>query len=85
MKKTNWITAHLGFIYALFGATYAVYATFMVTTLVDEHGFSEQVAGNFWAVVGTLSIVSGPLFGWISDRLGRRTGMLMVFTLFTIV
>jgi MFS family permease len=59
------------------------YATFIVTTLVDEYGFSEQVAGNFWAVVGALSIFSGPLFGWLSDRLGRRAGMLMVFTLFT--
>lgn len=82
-RKPRWIMVHLGLIYALFGATYVVYATFIVTTLVDEYGFSEQVAGNFWAVVGALSIFSGPLFGWISDRLGRRTGMLMVFTLFT--
>lgn len=82
--KTKWIMIHLGSIYALFGATYVVYATFIVTTLVDEHGFSEQVAGNFWAVVGALSIFSGPLFGWLSDRLGRRTGMLTVFTLFTL-
>lgn len=82
--KTKWIMVHLGLIYALFGATYVVYATFIVTTLVDEHGFSEQVAGNFWAVVGALSIFSGPLFGWLSDRLGRRTGMLTVFSLFTL-
>jgi len=82
-EKFRWIMVHLGLIYALFGATYVVYATFIVTTLVDEYGFSEQVAGNFWAVVGALSIFSGPLFGWLSDRLGRRTGMLIVFTLFT--
>ena len=82
-RKPRWIMVHLGLIYALFGATYVVYATFIVTTLVDEYGFSEQVAGNFWAVVGALSIFSGPLFGWLSDRLGRRTGMLLVFTLFT--
>ncbi|OEU83659.1 MAG: MFS transporter [Desulfobulbaceae bacterium C00003063] len=82
--KPKWIMVHLGLIYALFGATYVVYATFIVTTLVDEHGFSEQVAGNFWAVVGALSIFSGPLFGWLSDRFGRRTGMLTVFTLFTL-
>lgn len=82
-EKPRWIMVHLGVIYALFGATYVVYATFIVTTLVDEYGFSEQVAGNFWAVVGALSIFSGPLFGWLSDRLGRRTGMLVVFTLFT--
>ena len=82
--KPKWIMAHLGLIYGLFGATYVVYATFIVTTLVDEYGFTEQIAGNFWAVVGALSILSGPLFGWLSDRLGRSTGMLIVFTLFTL-
>ncbi len=83
-RKPKWIMIHLGSIYALFGATYVVYATFIVTALVDEHGFSEQVAGNFWAVVGALSIFSGPLFGWLSDSWGRRTGLLTVFTLFTL-
>ncbi len=82
--KTKRVMVHLGLIYALFGGTYVVYATFIVTTLVNDYGFSEQVAGNFWAVVGALSIFSGPLFGWLSDRLGRRTGMLVVFTLFTL-
>lgn len=82
--KSKRILIHLGVIYGLFGATYVVYATFIVTSLVDEYHFSEQVAGNFWAVVGALSIFSGPLFGWLSDRLGRRTGMLVVFTLFTL-
>jgi predicted MFS family arabinose efflux permease len=83
LEKPRWIMTHLGMIYVLFGATYVVYATFIVTMLVDEYGFSEQVAGNFWAVVGALSIFSGPLFGWLSDRLGRRTGMLVVFSFFT--
>lgn len=74
---------HLGLIYFLYGGSYAVYATFIVTTMVKERGFNEGIAGSFWAAVGGLSVISGPLFGWISDRLGRKTGMLMVFTLFT--
>lgn len=78
------VMVHLGLIYALFGATYVVYATFIVSTLVNDYGYPEQVAGNFWAVVGAISIFSGPLFGWLSDRLGRRTGMLVVFMLFTL-
>jgi MFS family permease len=32
---------HLGAIYFLFGYTYVIYATFIVTTLVQERGFSE--------------------------------------------
>lgn len=75
---------HLGSIYTFFGATYAVYVTFIVTVMVNERGFGEGTAGNFWAVVGALSVFSGPLFGWLSDRLGRKTGMMLVYGLFTI-
>ena len=84
-KRSNkWTMVHLGCIYALFGATYVVYATFIVTAMVNERGFGENTAGNFWAVVGGLSIFSGPLFGWLSDRMGRKIGMMVVYTLFTI-
>ena len=72
---------HLGAIYFLFGFTYVIYATFIVTTLVQERGFSESVAGNFWSWVGFLSIFSGPVFGTLSDKLGRKTGLIMVFTI----
>ena len=75
---------HLGAIYLLYGATYVVYATFIVTAMVDEHHFGEDTAGRFWAVVGGLSIISGPLFGWLSDKFGRRAGMTVVFLLFTL-
>jgi MFS family permease len=83
-KKSRWTMVHLGCIYSLFGATYAVYVTFIVTTMVNERGFGEGTAGSFWAVVGALSIFSGPLFGWLSDKLGRKTGMMIVYALFTI-
>jgi len=72
---------HLGTIYFLFGYTYVIYATFIVTTLVNERGFPEAVAGNFWSWVGLLSLVSGPVFGTLSDKLGRKTGLIMVFSL----
>ncbi|MEW6117639.1 MAG: MFS transporter [Nitrospirota bacterium] len=71
---------HLGALYFLFGYTYAIYVTFIVTTLVKEHGFSESVAGNFWSWVGFLSLFSGPVFGSLSDKLGRKTGLMIVFS-----
>jgi len=71
----------LGSIYFLFGYTYVIYATFFVTTLVKERGFSEALAGNFWSWVGLLSLLSGPVFGSLSDRLGRKAGLIIVFSL----
>ncbi len=70
---------HCAAIYFLFGFTYVIYATFIVTALVQERGFSEAVAGNFWAWVGFLSLFSGPVFGTLSDRFGRKTGLITVF------
>ena len=75
------ILYHLGGIYFLFGYTYVIYATFIVTTLVKERGFPEAVAGNFWMWVGLLSLFSGPVFGALSDRLSRKAGLMIVFSL----
>jgi MFS family permease len=66
-------------VYACFGYTYAIYVTFVVTLLVRERGFSEGTAGLFWSTVGLLSLFSGPLFGAISDRAGRRAGLVAAF------
>ncbi len=76
----NKVIYHLGAIYFLFGYTYVIYATFIVTTLVKERGFSESLAGNFWSWVGFLSLFSGPVFGIISDKLGRKAGLIIVFS-----
>jgi MFS family permease len=75
------IIYYLGAIYFLFGYTYVIYATFIVTTLVKERGFTESAAGNLWAWVGFLSLFSGPVFGTLSDRLGRKAGLMLVFFL----
>ncbi|MEN8258007.1 MAG: MFS transporter [Thermodesulfobacteriota bacterium] len=72
---------HCAAIYFLFGFTYVIYATFIVTTLVQERGMSEAIAGNFWAWVGFLSLFSGPLFGTISDRFGRKHALVAVFSI----
>lgn len=77
-KKT---VLHLGAIYFLFGATYVVYVTFLVTSLVRDRGFSELSAGNFWAWVGALSLLSGPIFGTMSDRAGRKAALATVFSI----
>lgn len=72
---------HCGLLYFLFGFTYVIYVTFMVTFLVQERGYSEYGAGQLWALAGLLSLGSGPLFGYFSDRFGRKTALMSVFSL----
>ena len=72
---------HLGAIYFLFGYTYVIYATFLVTALIQERGFSEAAAGRLWSWVGLLSLLSGPVFGTLSDLAGRKTALVLVFAI----
>ena len=73
----------LGILYLIFGVTYMVYGTFIVTTLVVEYGFAEARAGLFWSWVGAFSLVSGVGFGSLSDRIGRKRGLATVFIIQT--
>jgi MFS family permease len=70
----------LGLVYFFYGFTYVIYATFLVTTLVKEVGLSEASAGRFWMWVGIFSVFSGPIFGSVSDRVGRKAGLAIVYT-----
>ena len=73
------VLVHLGLLHFLFGITYIVYGTFIVTTMVEELSFPEARAGLFWAGVGFFSIFSGVGFGLLSDRISRRGGLAAVF------
>jgi MFS family permease len=78
------VLAQLGGIYFLFGTSYVIYVTFIVTTLINDFGLSEAAAGKVWFWIGAFSLVSGPLFGTISDRWGRVRGMTLVLGLQTL-
>jgi MFS family permease len=70
---------HLGGIYILFGFSYVIYATFFVDYLTSEAGFSITRAGSLWSAIGIFSIVSGFIWGSVSDRIGRKYGLALVF------
>ncbi len=71
----------LGFIYVFFGFAYIVYATFFVRYLTSEGGYGMAEAGAYWSLIGGLSIASGFVWGAVSDRLGRKYGLALVFLL----
>jgi MFS family permease len=72
-------TWKLGVVYFMFGFSYIIYITFFVAYLTTEGALTPQKAGQIFAVLGLLSIVSGALWGWISDVLGRRIGSVLAY------
>ncbi len=80
-QKEKVTLLHLGAIYFLFGFTYVIYVTFVITTLISEFGFTESIAGKFWFWFGLIGIGSGPLFGTLSDSIGRAKTLALVFLL----
>ena len=78
------ILLRLGLLYLVFGATFMVYGTFIVTTMVKEYGFSEARAGLYWSWVGFFSLFSGVGFGALSDAIGRKRGLALVFLVQTV-
>jgi len=72
---------HLGLIYVLFGFSYIIYATFFARYLIWEAGFTTEAAGALWSATGALSIISGFIWGSVSDVLGRKYGLAIVYFL----
>ena len=60
----------------IFGFAFNIYATYFVAYMVDEIRLSEKTAGNVWAIFGWMCMGSGLLWGFISDRLGRREALI---------
>jgi MHS family alpha-ketoglutarate permease-like MFS transporter len=55
------------------------YTTYMQKFLVNTSGFSKDAATGVTAAALALFMVAQPLFGWFSDRLGRRTMIAIAF------
>lgn len=75
------LLVHLGLVYAGFGFAYIIYATFFTAYLVEEQHLSAVYAGNLWSLVGILVLVCGFIWGGLSDVIGRRLGLALVYAL----
>lgn len=78
---TSPLLIQLGLIYATFGFSYVIYATFFAAYLTEERGLPPTQAGAMWSLVGILAIFCGFVWGSLSDRIGRRAGLALVFAL----
>jgi len=63
-------------VYFIFGFAYNIYATYFVAFLVEELQLAERAAGVIWSIFGWMCMGSGLIWGYISDRLGRRRALL---------
>lgn len=69
----------LGLAYFGYGFSYIIYLTFFVAYLTKERDVDFTKAAFYFSVVGFLSIFCGVIYGWISDRMGRRNAMIMAY------
>ncbi|MDV6379501.1 YbfB/YjiJ family MFS transporter [Sporosarcina sp. GW1-11] len=65
----------VAFIYGLVGFTYLVPQSFLFSYIL-EVGLTKYQAGQIMAISGVMAILSGPLWGGISDRIGRKSALL---------
>jgi sugar phosphate permease len=70
---------NLALVYIAFGFSYVIYATFFAKYLQAEGGYTKEAAGNLWAIVGWISIFCGLIWGTVSDWIGRKYGLALVY------
>ena len=70
---------HLGLIYVAFGFSYIIYITFFTKYLIAEGGYTHESAGRLFMLIGWLSLLCGVAWGSISDILGRKTALVIVY------
>lgn len=63
--------------YFVFGIAYNIYATYFVAFMVGDLGVAEKTAGLIWSLFGWMSLVSGLIWGYLSDRVGRRHALIL--------
>ena len=71
----------MGLIYIAFGFSYIIYMTFFFKHLITEGGYSRDSAGNLFMLIGWLSLFCGVIWGTVSDRLGRKYTLAVVYLL----
>lgn len=75
-KPIVWL---LGLVYIAFGFSYIIYMTFFTKCLIADGGYTQSQAGHLFMVMGWFSLVCGLIWGSVSDIIGRKAALAMVY------
>ena len=70
---------HLAGIFFTFGFSYIIFMQYFSAYLVNEAKVGTDRAGSYLMLLGILSIFCGPFWGTVSDFIGRKYGLALVF------
>lgn len=70
----------VGLIYGIVGLTYLAQSIFIMSYML-EYGIDPKIAGQLVALNGIISIFSSPIWGYISDRVGRSNAIIITCAL----
>ncbi len=86
IEKLSWrsvyrssLVWHLGLVYIAFGFSYIIYMTFFIKLLVSEGGYTQGAAGQLFMIMGWFSLLCGLIWGGISDLIGRKWALVIVY------
>lgn len=69
----------LGVVYTAFGFSYIIYMTFFFKYLLSQGGYTREGAGALFMVMGWFSLACGLIWGWVSDVIGRKHTLAIVY------
>jgi MFS family permease len=75
---------HLGLVYIAFGFSYIIYMTFFVKGLIAEGGWTQAEAGKLFMIMGWFSLLCGLIWGTVSDIIGRKYALMIVYLIHAI-
>lgn len=75
---------HVGLIYVAFGFSYIIYMTFFAKYLIAEGRYTQAAAGRLFMIMGWLSLLCGLIWGWVSDVIGRKGALVIVYLIHTV-
>lgn len=70
---------HLSLVYFCFGLSYLAFITFFTKHLIAAGGYTPRAAGDLYMLLGWCTVISGSLWGGISDRIGRKWAFAIVY------